>query len=280
MLVPRLVNISLVCRQISDPDSNRPVAATRPPSPSHLGMDSESYARHLRKLQADRLSRSRVTASASTTRNTLNLPPPPAYTPSATLQPSAPSQVAPSIDPRTNLDRRYSDDEEDEDEDDDELEHRLAWATNVTVTAPVKVVGHGNVLNTSSLMGMLGSSIAAALEQHQAQLRLQQQQQSSQIQTSDTPVEGNTERGRTPSGATRDILRPLKLNVSCGVSIVGNRNIVGESLARAAVVARGAVAGATRAPVDGEMSKGVKRKLDMAVEDALPPAAKKADSKE
>ena len=223
-------------------------------------MDSESYARHLRKLQADRLSRSRVPASAPTTRNTLNLPPPPAYTPSVTLPPSAPSQIAPAIGPRTTPDRRYSDDEEDEDEEEDELEHRLAWATNISVTAPVKVVGHGNVLSTSSLMGMLGSSIAAALEQHQAQLRLQQP---SHTQASDTPVEGNMGRGRTAAEATRDTLRPLNLNVSCGVSIVGNRNVVGELRARAAVVARGAVAGATRAAVDGEMARGVKRKLEM-----------------
>ncbi len=231
-------------------------------------MNPDMYAQHLRKLQADRLSRSRITTTSSAAaNNTLNLPPPPAYTPSPTLQPVA-APPMPQVNPSTPRPANYYDDEE-EDEDEEELEYRApSWATNITVTAPVKVVGHGNILNTSSLMSMLGSSIAAALQQHQQQQHLHQrpEQQEQPTQSAESePTDGTKEAKRLSEGMPRDILRPLNLNVNCGISIIGSRNIVGESLAKAAVIARAthaANANPATAAVHGDLSKGSKRKAD------------------
>ncbi|KAI9790274.1 MAG: hypothetical protein M1816_005299 [Peltula sp. TS41687] len=204
-------------------------------------MIPDSIAHQIRKLQADgplRTTGSTATTSSSTTTastNNLNLPPPPAYTPSSTMHLPINNYIP------AGHDDGFTDDEADE-YDDDEEDDRSPYhhpTTSITVTAPVKVVGHGNILNTSSLTSMLSSSLTTALQQHQTQLQhhmLLQEGNTNANTGGDSPPKWVA--GRRSTHQSRPALRPLHLNVNCAVSIVGSRNVVGESVAKAAVVAR------------------------------------------
>ncbi len=179
-------------------------------------INPESFAHHFRKLQSDGAARNTGSTNFSTTTTNLNLPPPPAYTPSANMLPPVPS----------NLLSDDVDDEYDEDEDDAEA---AGTTTTITVTAPVKVVGHGNILNTSSLASVVSTALTTALQQHE-----QQMQAGATAETGDDNPSRVHARGDNPKRTPRS----LCMNVNCGVSIVGSRNVVGESVAKAALAVR------------------------------------------
>ena len=184
-------------------------------------MDYNALAHQFRKSQMD--------GAPSTSNGGIRLPPPPAYTPSATIQPP-PRRPHPSID-----DDEDEGGDDDEDDDEDDLDARASATTTVNVTAPVRLMGHGNILNMASVTSMVGSSVATAVRQHQEQ---QQSQRQSLVASSALESDGDSKMRRRERRLARPIFRPLILNVNCGVTIVGSRNIVGEPLVKAAALMR------------------------------------------
>lgn len=191
-------------------------------------MIPDSIAHQFRKLQADgaiRTTGGTTTSSTTASTNNLNLPPPPAYTPSSNMHLPINNHIP-------GHDDGFTDDDTDGYDDEDDEGSPYYPTTSITVTAPVKVVGHGNILNTSSLTSMLSSSLTTALQQHQTQLQSQQDANTANDSSH------KTDNGKRSNHQLRPALRPLHLNVNCAVSIIGSRNVVGESVAKAAVVAR------------------------------------------
>ena len=191
-------------------------------------MTQDSIIHQFHKLQAEGAFRHSTTPTIQS--SALNLPPPPAYSPSSTAV------------PQTN----HADEDDDEYYSDGDDDPHGSPATTITVTAPIKVVGHGNILNTSNLTSMLSYSLTAALQQHQQQMLLV----GSEDSTTTAPAgdgRGLVKEGSKKTG-TRPALRPLHLNINCAVSIVGSRNVVGENVAKAALVARMTAASSAAAP--------------------------------
>ncbi|KAI9887411.1 MAG: hypothetical protein M1823_000748 [Watsoniomyces obsoletus] len=225
-------------------------------------INPESFAHHFRKLQADGAFRN---ASETTQATSLNLPPPPAYTPSANMPPLA-----------SNTLWNEAENEYDDDDDDDAEAGSGTNTTTIEVAAPIKIVGHGNILNTSSLAQSMSTALTAALKQHE------QQPQSTEEASDDNTVAADVQREAAKKTTPP---RSLRININCSVSIVGSRNVVGDSVAKAALAARmaaisAAAAGASVSSSAVGTSVGVKRSAEEEVPDESAPPAKKLNTNE
>lgn len=201
-------------------------------------MTQDSLFHQYCKIQADRLRGNQTTQrpSISTSNVPLNLPPPPAYTPAPSSTAAHQAQEASPSDSINDDEYCYYDDEET----DSPYSSSPASQTTISVTAPVKITGHANILNTSSLASMIGSSVNTALQHQQQSLSELDPPPSTEYACNDgdNGAGGGGKEGKKCCPCPRLVARPVKLNINCAITISGSRNIVGELVSKAGLAAR------------------------------------------